>query len=84
MPLFVAEFQFRYNKCENADIWGKAIKLMTLRPNWIAIALPASSSIARRDVKTCSTSKIRMLTVTFHLALAEPIMGLRENGVGVM
>jgi hypothetical protein len=25
MPLFVAEFQFRYNKCENADIWGKAI-----------------------------------------------------------
>jgi hypothetical protein len=50
----------------------------------IAIALPASSSIARRDVKTCSTSKIRMLTVTFHLALAEPIMGLRENGVGVM
>jgi hypothetical protein len=38
MPLFVAEFQFRYNKCENADIWGKAIKLMTLRPNWIAIA----------------------------------------------
>jgi len=84
MPLFVAAFQFRYNKCENADIWGKAIKLMTLRPNWIAIALPASSSIARRDVKTCSTSKIRMLTVTFHLALAEPIMGLRENGVGVM
>jgi hypothetical protein len=84
MPLFVAEFQFRYNKCENADIWGKAIKLMTLRPNWIAIALPASSSIGRRDVKTCSTSKIRMLTVTFHLALAEPIMGLRENGVGVM
>jgi len=34
MPLFVAEFQFRHNKCENADIWGKAIKLMTLRPNW--------------------------------------------------
>jgi len=26
-----------YN-CENADILGKAIKLMTLRPHWIAVA----------------------------------------------
>jgi hypothetical protein len=63
MPLFVAEFQFRYNKCENADIWGKAIKLMTL-PRIGSRSRAASSSIARRDVKTCDTSKIRMLTVT--------------------
>ena len=83
MPLFVAEFQFRYNRCENADIWGKAIKLMTLRPSWIAIA----SCIFINCPPRCQNLrhlKIRMLTVTFHLALAEPIMGLRENGAGVI
>ena len=26
MPLYVAEFQFRYNNRENADIFGEAIK----------------------------------------------------------
>jgi hypothetical protein len=26
MPLYVAEFQFRYNNRENADIFGTAIK----------------------------------------------------------
>jgi hypothetical protein len=26
MPLYVAEFQFRYNNRENADIFGAAIK----------------------------------------------------------
>ena len=80
MPLFVAEFQFRYNKCENADIWGKAIKLMTLPPNWIAIACCLFINCTPRCLK------LRPLKnpMTFHLALAEPIMALRENGVGVM
>jgi hypothetical protein len=49
MPPFVAKFQFRYNKCENADIWGKAIKLMTHRPNG-SRSLPTSSSIARHNI----------------------------------
>ncbi len=26
LPLYVAEFQFRYNNRENADIFGEAIK----------------------------------------------------------
>ena len=56
---------------------------MTLRPNWIAIASCLFINCTPRCLNL-QHLKIRTLSVTFHLALAEPIMGLRENGAGVI
>ena len=54
---------------------------MTLRPNWIAIATCLFINCPSRCLNL-QHLKIRSLSVTFHLALAEPIMALRENGGG--
>ena len=54
---------------------------MTLRPNWIAIATCLFINCPPRCLNQ-QRLKIRSLSVTFHLALAEPVMGLRKNGGG--
>jgi len=62
---------------------GDRRALMTLRPNWIAIATCLFINCPPRCLNL-QHLKIRTLNVTFHLALAEPIMALRENVVGVI
>ncbi len=34
LPLYLAEFQFRYNNRNNPDIFGSAVSRMLKRPNW--------------------------------------------------